>query len=642
MDQPGENQQPTSHLEMKIWKEKYPQKFASEEEIFKHIHRGDRIFISTACGEPQFLVNALMRYIDSHPKAFADAEVFHIWTLGVAPYADKKYTYNFRHNSFFVGNNTRSAINEGLADYTPIFLSQVPALLHSHRIPIDVALIQTSRPDHAGNLSIGISVDITKAAIENASTIITQINYNMPRIHGNTFINIKDVDFAIHHDEKLLEFSPMIPDEIAREIGKYVSRIVNDGDTIQLGYGSVPNAILASLKDKTDLGIHTELLTDSIIELMKKGVVTNSRKNIDKGKTVASFCMGNSNSYNYIDDNPQLDFRPIDYTNDPRVISRIRNMTAINSALQLDLTGQASAESIGTTFYSGIGGSADFMRGAVLAPGGKTILALQTTAQDGEVSRIVPLLDQGAGVTLNRGDIHYIVTEYGIAYVHGKNIRERAMDIIAISHPKFRPWLIDEAKRLNLIYKDQAFIPGKKGEYPEHLEVYRTTPAGTNLLLRPVRINDEGLIKDLFYSLSDKSLERRFMSLRRDVPHKMRQEFVVIDYSIEMVILATSIKNGKEIALGMGHFIKDTATHTAEVAFTVREEYHGQGIATELLRYLTILAKNEGLHGFTAVVLLENRPMMRVFEKMGFEVERTIEENAYNLVMRFDSNHEKK
>jgi len=617
------------------WKEIYTKKFAEEDEIFKHIHRGDRLFISTACGEPQYLVNALMRYVESHPKAFAETEVFHIWTLGVAPYADKKFTYNFRHNSFFVGNNTRDAINTGLADYTPIFLSQVPRLLHSRRISLDVALIQTSLPDQNGYVSLGVSVDITKAAIENASLIIAQINSKMPRIHGNTFIHLKEIDYIIHHEEELLEFSPSIPDEIARLIGKYVAKIVNNGDTIQLGYGSVPNAILNCLHDKKYLGIHTELLTDSIVDLIERGVIDNSRKTIDRGKTVATFCMGTEKTYDYIHDNPQFDFRPIDYTNNPLVISQISNMTAINSVLQVDLTGQATAESLGNTFYSGIGGSADFMRGTMWAPGGKTILVLQTTAKEGKISRIVPFIDSGAGVTLNRGDIHYLVTEYGIAYIHGKNIRERAMDIISIAHPKFRAWLVEEAKKHNIIYKDQAFIPGKAGEYPEHLETLRTTKKGITIQFRPVRINDESLIKDLFYSLSDKSLQRRFMSSRRDIPHKIRQEFVVIDYTIEMVILASIEENGKEIAVGMGHFIKDTNTHTAEVAFTVRDEFHGRGIATELLSYLTLLARNEGLHGFTAEVLVENRPMLKVFEKMGFDMQRKIEDGVCHIFMRF-------
>ena len=289
-------------------------------------------------------------------------------------------------------------------------------------------------------------------------------------------------------------------DEIAEKIGKYVARIVQDGDTIQVGYGSIPNAILSHLKDKKHLGVHTELLTDGIVELMQAGVIDNSRKDLNRGKTVAAFCMGKRETYQYLHDNPAIEFRQVNYTNNPTVLARQRNMTAINSALEIDLTGQATAESIGEIFYSGIGGQADFMRGAILSPGGKTILAIQSTAEDGKVSRIVPFLKEGAGVTLSRGDIHYVVTEYGIAYLHGKNIRERAMDLIAIAHPKFRAGLIEEAKRRHLIYKDQAYITGGGGEYPEHLEAHRTTKSGFALFLRPVRMNDEHAAQGLLLS----------------------------------------------------------------------------------------------------------------------------------------------
>jgi acyl-CoA hydrolase/RimJ/RimL family protein N-acetyltransferase len=617
------------------WKEKFPEKFKPENEIFKNIHRGDRIFIGTGCGEPQYLVQALMRYVESHPKAFAEAEIMHVWTLGVAPYTDEKFNYNFRHNSFFISNNTRASVNEGLADYTPIFLSNIPKLMNEKFIPIDIALVQTSLPDNNGFVSLGISVDITKVAIENSSLVIAQLNSNMPRVHGDTFIDIKDIDYVIHHEEPLLEFSPQVPDEIAQQIARYVAQIINDGDTIQLGYGSLPNAILNKMRSKEHLGVHTELLTDSMVELIRAGVIDNSRKSINRGKTVATFCMGTEKTYKFLHDNPSIEFKTVDYTNSPLVISGINNMTAINSALQIDLTGQATAESIGNIFFSGIGGSADFMRGAVLAPGGKTILVMQSTAQEGEVSRIVPFLDRGTGVTLNRGDLYYVVTEYGIAFIHGKNIRERAMDLIAISHPRFRSWLIEEAKKMNIIYKDQAFIPGKSGEYPEHLETVRTTKGGISLLLRPVKINDEPLIKDFFYALSDKSLQRRFMSTQRDVPHTMRQKFVVIDYTRELTILACMKESGKEIIVGIGQILKNENANTAEVAFAVRDDYQNKGIGTELLSFLTIHARKEGLHGFTAEVLLENRSMIHVFEKMGFDMQKKIEDGAYYLTMRF-------
>jgi acyl-CoA hydrolase/GNAT superfamily N-acetyltransferase len=623
-------------LALDYWRERYREKFASEETIFSKIRRGHHIFISTGCGEPQYLVRALVNYVQSHPKAIFDAEVFHVWTLGVAPYADEKFKYNFRHNSFFIGPNTREAVNQGLADYTPIFLSHVPRIFARGLVPIDVALIQTSPPDRHGYMSLGVSVDITKAATERASVVITQVNSYMPRVHGDGFIHIDDVDFIVPYDEPLLEFHAKADDEIARQIGKYVAQLIQDGDTIQVGYGSIPNAILANLSDKKHLGVHTELLSDGIVALMKRGVIDNSRKTIDRGKTVATFCMGSRETYEYLDDNPAIEFRTVDYTNNPLVIARLDTMTAINSALEIDLTGQASAESLGKTFFSGIGGQADFMRGAVLARNGKTILAMPSTAGAGEISRIVPFLREGAGVTLNRGDIHYVVTEYGIAYLHGKNIRERAMALIAIAHPKFQPWLIQEAKKLNLIYKDQAFIPGKRGQYPKELETYRTTKSGLEILLRPVRISDEHLLKDFFYSLSDTSLYRRFISMRKEMPHERLQEFVVIDYTREMVILATLQKaEGVEEVVGIGQYSIDERTNTAEVAFVVRDDYQGKGIGTELLAYLTYLAKRQGLHGFTAEVLEENRPMLHLFEKMGFDIEKRRAEGVYELKMAF-------
>lgn len=613
----------------------YPKKFVSEAEIFSHIHRGDRIFIHTACGEPQYLVQALIQYVESNPKAFFDAEVFQVWTLGVAPYTDEKFKYNFRHNSFFVGTNSREAVNRGMADYTPIFLSRVPDLFYRGMVPINVALVQTSPPDAHGYMSLGVSVDIVKAAVEKASIVIAQINNHMPRVHGDGFINIENVDFIICHDEPLLEYEAVLPDEVAQQIGKYVARIVQDGDTIQVGYGSLPNAILANFSDKNNLGVHSELLTDGMVELIKKGVIDNSRKTLNRGKTVATFCMGHQKTYEYIHDNPAFEFRAIDYTNNPLTISRQQNMTAINAALEIDLTGQATAESLGKTFYSGIGGQADFMRGAVLAPGGKTILAIQSTAEWGQVSRIVPFLREGAGVTLMRGDIHYVVSEYGIAYLHGKNVRERAMELIAIAHPQFRPWLIEKAKQANLIYRDQAFIPGKKGEYPEHLETYRTTSEGFSLLLRPVKISDEPLLKDFFNFLSDQSLYRRFISVRKDTPHERLQEFVVIDYTKEMVILATIKDAEVEKVVGVGQYGINETNHTAEVALVVRDEDQNKGVGLELFSYLTYLAKREGLLGFAAEVLVENKPMLHLFEKMGFDIQKRNEQGVYEMKMAF-------
>ncbi|MCK4546208.1 MAG: GNAT family N-acetyltransferase [Candidatus Eisenbacteria sp.] len=613
----------------------FSEKYVSEEEAFSHIHRGDRIFVGTGCGEPQHLVQALVDFVEARPKAFFDAEILHVWTLGVAPYTDEVFKRNFRHNSFFVGSSTRDAVNRGAADYTPIFLSNVPDLFYRGFIPIDVALVQASLPDERGYMSLGVSVDIVKAATEKSKLVVVQVNSNMPRTHGNGFLSMQDVDFVIRHDEPLLEYGADPPGQIAEQIGKYVAQLIRDGDTIQVGYGSIPNAVLSSLHEKKHLGVHTELLSDGIVELMKSGVVDNTLKTINPGKTVATFCMGKKETYEYIHDNPAIMFDTIDNTNNPLIIAQHDNMTAINSCLELDLTGQATAESIGNVFYSGIGGQADFMRGAILAPGGKTILALESTAESGKVSRIVPFLKEGAGVSLVRGDIHYVVTEYGIAYLHGRNIRERAMELISIAHPNFRPWLVKEAKKLGLIYSDQKIVEGKGGEYPEELETHRTTKSGLGVFLRPMKISDEPLLKDFIYSLSDVSLYLRFMSSRKDMPHERLQEFVIVDYTREMAIVAVMVEGGKEKIIGEGRYYIHEASHTAEVAFEVRDEYHNKGIAREILSYLTYLAKNHGLLGFTAEVLMENKPMLHIFETSGFDVTKRGEAGMYELQMGF-------
>jgi acyl-CoA hydrolase/GNAT superfamily N-acetyltransferase len=617
------------------WKAVYPEKFVDEESIFSHIRRGDHIFVASGCGEPQYLIKALVQYIESHPKAFFDTEIIHVYSLGLAPYADEKFKSNFRHTSFFIGNSTRNPINEGSADYTPISLSNVPALLSSGTVRVDVALIQTSLPDDHGFLSLGVSVDLVKAATEKASLIIAQVNENMPRVHGDGFIHIKDLHFIIPQNEPLPEVKGAVSTDISHRIGGYVSRLIQDGDTIQVGYGSLPNAIVENLCGKKHLGVHSELLSDGLVKLIKTGVIDNSRKTINRGKTIASFSMGTKTTYDFIHDNPSIIFRTIDYTNNPLVIAQNENMVAINSALEIDLTGQATSESIGNVFYSGIGGHQDFMRGALLSRNGKTILTIKSTAMNDTVSRIVPNLKEFSGVTLNRGDVRYVVTEYGIAYLHGKNIRERAMALISIAHPKFQPWLIEEAKKRGLIFKDQAFIPGRKGEYPESLETYRTTRTGFQLFLRPVKISDEDLLKDFFYSLSDNSLYRRFISLRKDMPHERLQDFVVIDYTKELIILAVVGKEESERIVAVGQYGIDEANHTAEVAFAVRDDHQKKGIASEMLSYLTYLAKREGLLGFTAEVLVGNKPMLRVFEKGGFDIQRKVEEGVYELKMAF-------
>ncbi len=621
------------HLEK--FKKRYPEKFIPEKNLFGCIHRGNSIFVGTACGEPQHLLDSLIHYVENESHTIYGTQIIHVWTLGVAPYAKKKFKINFRHNSFFISDSSRQSVNEGLADYTPTFLSEIPSLFRRGIITIDVALVQVSLPDEDGFMSLGVSVDIVKSAVEQARLVIAQVNSYMPRVRGDALVNIRDIDFIVPFDEPILEYNPDPPGETTEKIGTYVSRIVQDGDTIQVGYGTMPNAILSHLSDKRDLGVHTEMLTDGIIDLMKKGVVTNAKKTLDRKKTVASFCMGSRDTYKFLHDNPAFDFRPIDYTNSLFVIGRQANMTAINSALEIDLTGQATAESIGDIFYSGVGGQADFMRGSALAPGGKSILAMRSSSVDEAHSRIVPSLSPGASATLIRGDVHYVVTEYGTAYLHGKNIRERAMALISIAHPKFRPWLIEKARERGLIYRDQAFIPGTAGVYPERLETYRITKTGIPLFLRPVKISDEKIIKSFLYSLSDKSIHTRFFTKMVHMPHNLLQKYVIIDYTKEMLIFAIVERQGVEEIVGMGQYIIDADRHMAEASFLVGDTWQNRGIGIVLIEYLTELAKRDGLLGFSATVLAENRAMLRLFERMNFQMEKQISASVYDLTMGF-------
>jgi acyl-CoA hydrolase/GNAT superfamily N-acetyltransferase len=627
------NEGKEDHLER--FKKLYPEKFISEKKLFGHIHRGNSIFIGTACGEPQHLLGSLVRHVENATHTIYGTQIIHVWTLGVAPYSDKKFKMNFRHNSFFISDSSRQSVNEGLADYTPVFLSEIPSLFRRGIIHIDIALVQLSPPDADGLMSLGVSVDIVKSAVEQARLVVAQVNSHMPRVRGESLVDIRDVDFIVPYDEPLLEYTTEPPGEVTKKIGKYVARIVQDGDTIQVGYGTMPNAILTHLSGKRDLGVHTELLTDSIIDLMKKGVVTNAKKSLDRKKTVASFCMGSRDTYKFLNDNPEFDFRPIDYTNSLFVIGRQANMTAINSALEIDLTGQATAESIGELFYSGVGGQADFMRGSALAPGGKSILAMRSTSADESFSRIVPSLSAGASATLIRGDVHYVVTEYGTAYLHAKNIRERAMSLIAIAHPKFRPWLIEQAKGRGLIYSDQAFIPGSAGDYPEHLETYRSTRTGIQLFLRPVKISDEDLLKGFLYSISDKSIYKRFFANMIHMPHNILQKFVIIDYSKEVLMLAIVERQGIEELVGMGQYVIDVNTHTAAASFLVGDAWQNRGIGIVLLEYLTEIAKKDGLLGFSASVLAENKPMLRLFNRMDFQMEKQLSAGVCELTMGF-------
>jgi len=612
------------------WQVLYQDKVRTAEQAVATIRRGDKVFVGSGAAEPQVLVKAL---IESAGR-LADTRIMHIMTLGVAPYTEEKFTDQFRHNAFFIGANTRQAVAEGRADYTPVFLSEIPALFRSGQAPVDVALIQVSLPDKHGFCSYGVSTDVVKAGTESATKVIAEINPQMPRALGDCFINMKDIDLAIPVDVPLLYSVRERADEVASRIGRNIATLIEDGSTLQMGIGTIPDSVLHSLTDKKDIGIHTEMFSDGFMELAEKGIINNSKKTIHTGKTIASFCMGSRALYDYVDNNPGIEFHPTEYTNDPFIIAQNDKMCAINSAIEIDLSGQVCADSLGTMFYSGIGGQVDFIRGAARSKGGKPIIAMPSTAKDDSVSRISVYLKPGAGVVTTRGDVHYVVTEWGVAYLHGKNIRERAMALINIAHPKFRMELLEEAKRLSYIYVDQMITP-EGVVYPEDLETIMNTKDGSELLVRPVKPTDEEMLSDMFYDLSDQTIINRFFSMLKSMPHRKLQQFCCIDYTNEMSLVAIAGSGPKQKIVGLGSYYLNPATQRAEIAFLVADAWQGKGIGTYMMRSLVKTSKSKNIKGLTAEVLRDNVAMIALMHKSGVPAKSTPAGGSYIFTMDF-------
>lgn len=609
------------------WKEKYKDKINTAGVAMKLVKSGDSIFIGTGCGQPQHLVEALVK----HSNHIYDAHIVHLLTMGAAPYTHEKFSEKFKMNSFFIADNVRDALNKGIGDYTPIFLSEIPREFEMGRIPIDIALIAVSPPDASGLCSLGVSVDIVKSATANARYVIAQVNNKMPRTLGDSFIHVNDIDALVPLDEDIIETSIPEPDETLRRIGQNIARLVEDGSTIECGIGRIPQALAEFLKDKKDLGIHTEMFGDWIIDLIECGAITCSKKTLNRGKIVASFCMGTRRLYDYIDNNPFFEFYPTEYVNDLAIISQHEKMVGINVGLEIDLTGQVCADSLGYRFYSGIGGQVDFIRGAARSRGGKAIIAMPSTAKDDTISRIVPHLTEGAGVVTTRGDVHYVVTEYGTAYLHGKSIRERVLALINIAHPKFRTQLIQAAKTQNYVYADQIELDTEKVTYPEELERYDTLRDGTEIFFRPVKPTDEAALSEMLYSLSSTSVRTRYMAQTLTFPHKDVQQLTNINYTQDISIVGTVPGVSGEQVVAIAQYYLDPKTQAAEVAFLVQDEWQKKGMGTFLLDYLTKIARQRKVKCFYAKVLPTNKSMLAIFHNSGYKVKTKFDGEVYSI-----------
>ncbi len=589
-----------------------PQKVVTAEEAVSRIKRGSRIFIGTGCGEPQHLIHAMVK-----DATIQDLMVYQMLSSTFSQYVDDPgFMERFSLKLFFISASLRKAAFEGKIDYLPTYLSQIPRLFATHRIGLDVALVQVSPPDRFGYCSLGVSVDITRSGMENAGLVIAQVNTHMPRTLGDSFVHIDSLDYLVLHDEPLVESLPGKKDpDVVKRISFYASQLIEDGATLQIGFGHLPYRILQHLDDKKDIGIHTQVISDGIIPLIEKGVITNRRKTLLPGRVVASLCMGSAKIYDFVDNNPMFYFRSSEFVSDPVVVARNDNFVSLSSALEVDLTGQVCTDSMGYLFYSGIGDQVDFLRGSSMSKGGFSIVALPSTAQNGKISRIVPHLSKGAGVATTRGDVNFVITEYGIAELQGKGIYQRVMELAQIAHPKFREELIDVAREKHYIFSDQ--LPPSQDDLL-FIEGYKSTlalPTGKSIEFRPLLPSDEFSYRNFFYSLQERTIYYRFFYKMRNFTHSVVQEqWASVDYRKNMSIIGLIQTEGHKEIVAIGTYAEEEI-HRAEVAFVVREDCQGMRIGSYLLEELERIAKENDYTGFTATVLSENSAMIRVFKK---------------------------
>ncbi|MGD8257240.1 MAG: GNAT family N-acetyltransferase [Desulfobacterales bacterium] len=594
------------------WQHAYATKVVDAATAVSKIKCGSRVFIGTGCGEPQHLIKAMVQ--DVHLQ---DIMIYQMLSSTFSQFVgDDSFNRRFSLKLFFISQAMRKAAYEGKIDYIPAYLSQIPKLFASQRIGLDIALVQVSPPDNFGYCSLGVSVDITRSAVENAAIVIAQVNPRMPRTWGDSFVHVNAIDWLVPFEEPLVEALPTVKDnEISRRIGHYVSQLIDDGATLQIGFGNLPYAILKYLDGKKDLGLHTQLITDGLLPLFEKNVITNEKKSLLPGRVVTALCMGSEKIYRYVDNNPAFYFRSSEFVNDPTVIARNDNLVSISSALEVDLTGQVCSDSMGYLFYSGIGDQVDFLRGSSMSKGGFSIIALPSTAQNGSVSRIVPHLSEGAGVATTRGDVNFVITEYGIAELQGKGIYQRVMELTQIAHPKYREELIEVAKKRHYIFADQLPPSSEDLLFLEGYKSFLKLKHGKVVEFRPLLPSDEFSFRNFFYSLQAKTIYMRFFYKMRIFSHEMAQkQWSNVDYRKNMSIIGLTQHHGHKEIMAIGSYAEEDE-HRAEVAFVVREDFQSLGVGSYLLEVLEKIAKENSFTSFSAAVLRENSAMLKVFKK---------------------------
>jgi acyl-CoA hydrolase/GNAT superfamily N-acetyltransferase len=615
------------------WADNYVEKQRTAEEAIGLIRPGQRVYIGSASGEPQALVKAL----SAAAARISGLEVVRLMsreTTSLSAIADKTRDHSLNIRTIYLG----SADTEGIARYmrfiTPLNMSEVPGLFLSRKLPIHVALIQVTPPDDFGWMSLGVSVDITLAAAQSADLVIAQVNPKMPRTMGQSFIHVNNVHVLVEHEEPILSVNLRKRSGAAEWIGKHIARFVDDGSTLQIGLDAASQATVKALADKNDLGFHSQYITDDVMHLYASGVITNRKKGLNEGKLVASCAIGSQNLYEFLHDNPGVDFRPSDYVNDPFVISQHNRMISMNVAHTIDLTGQVAAEASEHTFFAGVSGIPDFVRGAKRSRGGKSILMLYSASADGTRSNIVPSLE-GAAVVVPRGDVHYVVTEYGAVNLFGKSLQERVLAMIGIAHPDHRERLFDAAKKARLIGNERHLGEATKGIYPIHLEETLVRD-GEEITIRPSKPVDERRIQEHYYSLDKEDVQLRFFHDKSSFDRSDVETRSQIDYIKDLTLVAVVGEFGFGKVVGVGEYLLLMDSNTAEVAFSISREYQGKGLGKLFIRKLARAARENGISGLVAYTAPQNKAMIALFKTLPYKVKTVFDGESLRLTCRFD------
>jgi len=615
------------------WADAYLGKRRSAAEAIRMVKSGQRIFIGSACGQPQALVRALS---DAAPR-LSGLEIVRLLSTEATPLgalADQTQDFALNLRTIYLGAANSEVIARHLRFITPMNMSDVPDLFISKKLPIHAALIQVSPPDDFGWMSLGISVDVTLAAAMSADLVIAQVNPQMPRVLGQSFIHVNDVDIVFEHEEPLLSVDPRPASETATRIGQMIARLVEDGSTIQIGLDAASQATLQALGDKNDLGVHSQFLTDDMMHLFSQGAITNRCKGFNDGKLVASAAIGSRNLYEFLDNNPAVDFRPSDYVNDPFIIARHQRMVSMNVARTMDLTGQVEVEAAARTFFAGVSGTVDFVRGARRSPGGKSILMLFSTSEDGQHSSIVPIL-ANTNVGVPRADVHYVVTEYGAFNLLGKSLQERVVGMISVAHPKFREELFVAAKQLGLIGPERTLGEAVRGVYPVRLEETMEID-GEEVVIRPAKPVDERRIQEHYYSLDKEDIFSRFRHEKTSFSRSDVEVRSLVDYVRDLTLVAVVGEFGFGQVVALGECMLIEKINMAEVAFSVNKKYQNKGIGRRILRKLSDSAREKGLFGLMAYTSPSNQGMIRMFKSLPYKVKSTFDGEGVTLSCRFD------